>query len=101
MRTLLCFGLLMCWLIPQAHAASTMRCGTKLVSLNATMFEVKQKCGEPISQSTVGTQQRGDFFTDRQMLVIEEWIYSPAGGMYQTLRFEGGRLKSIESSRNL
>ena len=101
MRPLILLSLLMLWLTPHAQAASTMRCGTKLVSLGATMFEVKKKCGEPASQTTVGTQQRGDFFTDRQVLLIEEGIYSPAGGMYQILRFEGDRLKSIESTRNL
>jgi hypothetical protein len=31
--------------------------------------------------------------------LVEEWVYGPRNGMNYYLRFEGGRLKSVESKR--
>lgn len=65
-------------------------------------FEVQQKCGEPVSQEVLGTQETFNSNYRRSEAVrIEEWIYGPDNGMYQYLRFEGGRLVGIEQTPQL
>ncbi|RMP19511.1 hypothetical protein ALQ28_03499 [Pseudomonas syringae pv. delphinii] len=83
-----------------SYATSTLRCGSQLVSTGDRAFEVQQKCGEPVSQEVLGTQETFNSTYRRSEAVrIEEWIYGPDNGMYQYLRFEGGRLVRIESKR--
>ena len=86
--------------VGSAHASSTLRCGSQVVSTGDRAFEVQQKCGEPVSQEVLGTQETFNSNYRRSEAVrIEEWIYGPDNGMYQYLRFEGGRLVGIESKR--
>lgn len=83
-----------------SYATSTLRCGSQLVSTGDRVFEVQQKCGEPVSQEVLGTQETFNSTYRRSEAVrIEEWVYGPDNGMYQYLRFEGGRLVRIESKR--
>ncbi|KAA3545236.1 hypothetical protein B7R56_11375 [Pseudomonas savastanoi pv. retacarpa] len=90
-----------------SYATSTLRCGNQLVSTGDRAFEVQQKCGESVSQEVLGTQETFNSNYRRSEAVrIEEWIYGPDkwiygpdNGMYQYLRFEGGRLVRIESKR--
>lgn len=83
-----------------SYAASTLRCGSQLVSTGDRAFEVQQKCGEPVSQEVLGTQETfNSTYRKSEAVKIEEWIYGPDNGMYQYLRFEGGRLVRIESKR--
>jgi len=35
----------------------------------------------------------------REEFQVEEWTYGPNNGMYQYLRFEGNRLRQINSKR--
>jgi len=83
-----------------ANATSTLRCGSQLVSTGDRLFEVQEKCGAPVSQEVLST---GESFNRRYgsapAVRIEEWVYGPDHGMYQYLRFEGGRLVTIESKR--
>jgi hypothetical protein len=86
--------------IAQASQATTLRCGSQLVSAGDRAFEVQQKCGEPVSQEVIGSKETfSGNFRQSQEVRIEEWIYGPNNGMYQYLRFEGGRLVSIDSKR--
>jgi hypothetical protein len=86
---------------PAVHAASTLRCGSQLISTGDRAFEVQQKCGEPVSQEVLGTQETfNSNYRKSQAVRIEEWIYGPDHGMYQYLRFEGGRLVRIDSRRS-
>ncbi|WP_046269282.1 DUF2845 domain-containing protein [Pseudomonas syringae] len=86
--------------VVSAYASSTLRCGSQLVSTGDRAFEVQQKCGEPVSQEVLGTQETFNSNYRRSEAVrIEEWTYGPDNGMYQYLRFEGGRLVGIESKR--
>ncbi len=80
--------------------AATLRCGSQLISDGDRAFEVQQKCGTPISQEVIGSKETfsGDYRRSEQVR-IEEWIYGPDHGMYQYLRFEGGRLVRIDSQR--
>ncbi len=82
-----------------AQAASTHRCGSALVSLDASTNEVRQKCGDPTSIATVGYKEVQDNYGFRHEVRVEEWTYGPTNGMYHFLRFEGNRLRRIESQR--
>ncbi|MBD8483677.1 DUF2845 domain-containing protein [Pseudomonas coleopterorum] len=82
-----------------ASAASTMRCGSALVSLNDRTVQVEQKCGAPASKAQTGYERSGPI-NRRVELPIEEWVYGPSNGMSQYLKFVGSRLVEIESSRN-
>ncbi len=73
-----------------------MRCGSQLISVGDREFEVLQKCGEPIARNIIGYKRS---VNRREEVQIDEWIYGPNSGMYQYLRFEGGRLLRIDSKR--
>jgi len=79
--------------------ADTLRCGSQLISAGDRMFEVQQKCGQPISQDIVGYKETVNHFRQVDQVQVQEWVYGPNSGMYQYLRFEGGRLVKIDSKR--
>lgn len=83
----------------QAHASSTHRCGSNLVSLDASTAEVRSKCGEPVASSLVGYKEIVDQYGFRSEAPVEEWTYGPTHGMYYFLRFEANRLRQINSER--
>jgi hypothetical protein len=82
-----------------AAASTTLRCGNGLVSKGSTTAEVLQKCGEPISRDILGSVIRTGNYGESYELLVEEWSYAPRNGMYQFLRFEGGRLVRVDSKR--
>ncbi|MBF7729581.1 DUF2845 domain-containing protein [Pseudomonas sp. N040] len=85
---------------PAALASSTtLRCGSGLVSTGSTTEEVHQLCGKPISRDRLGSIIKTGHYGERYELQVEEWSYGPRNGMYQFLRFEGGRLVRVESKR--
>jgi hypothetical protein len=83
----------------QTHASSTYRCSSALVSLDASTSEVRSKCGDPSSAAVVGYKEVLDDNGFRHEVQIEEWTYGPNNGMYYFLRFEGNRLRKIDSER--
>ena len=91
---------LMAWLLCQpASASTTLRCGNGLVSTGSTTEEVLHKCGEPLSRAQLGTILKTGNYGERYELLVEEWSFAPRNGMYQFLRFEGGRLVKVDSKR--
>ena len=82
-----------------AQASSTFRCNSKLVSLQASTHEVHNKCGAPLEHAQLGYKQLTNEYGHSHEVRIEEWTYGPKGGMYYFLRFEGGYLSKISSSR--
>jgi len=82
-------------------AASTLRCGSALVSHHDHSSEVLSKCGEPVSRDLVGYREVIDEYGYSSEVPVEEWIYGPRSGMYYYLRFEANRLFKIESKRGL
>lgn len=82
-----------------AQASSTHRCGSALVSLGASTAEVRAKCGAPTSAAPVGFKNIVDDYGFHQEVHVEEWTYGPNHGMYHFLRFEGNRLRRIDSER--
>lgn len=77
-------------------ASDTLRCGSQLISLGDRTSEVLQKCGEPVSRDVLGYKRSAN---RREEFQVEEWTYGPNNGMYQYLRFEGNRLRQINSKR--
>ena len=82
-----------------ASASSTFRCNSRLVSLEASTAQVRERCGEPSSKAMVGYKEVVDEYGYLQEVVVEEWVYGPKSGMYHFLRFEGGRLTEVRSKR--
>ncbi|WP_439860907.1 DUF2845 domain-containing protein [Pseudomonas sp. MBLB4136] len=80
-------------------AASTLRCGSALVSRDDSAAEVLDKCGEPVSRDFLGYREVLDYYGFRHEVSVEEWTYGPRNGMYHFLRFEGNRLDRIDSER--
>lgn len=85
-------------LAPLAEA-STFRCNSRLVSLSATTQETLETCGEPASRSLLGYRSLSDGHGGWFEVPVEEWLYGPRNGMYHYLRFEGNRLRAIDSRR--
>ncbi|MFW9338763.1 DUF2845 domain-containing protein [Glaesserella parasuis] len=40
-----------------------------------------------------------NYYRQTEEVIVEEWVYGPSHGMYQYLRFVGGRLTEIQSKR--
>lgn len=90
----------LCLLLPVvAEASSTLRCGSKLISLDDLASEVEAKCGTPVSRDLLGYREVVVYYGLTQEVAIEEWIYGPRNGMYHFLRLEGNRVVKIESKR--
>ena len=80
--------------------ADTWRCGTKLVVLNDLAIQVREKCGDPISEEVIGYTLRSIHLDGiEREFKIEQWIYGPEQGYYHVLRFEAGRLRDIDNVR--
>ncbi|WP_263144692.1 DUF2845 domain-containing protein [Pseudomonas sp. RIT-PI-AD] len=100
MKAVLPLALPLLLLALPAQASSTMRCGSKLVSVDTPSVEVLAKCGEPSSRQALGFRQVVDRYGMINDIAVEEWVYGPQrGGMYYYLRFEGDRLFSVDSKR--
>jgi len=93
------FTLLMLAVASTAQASSTYRCASALVSLGASTAEVRAKCGEPAGAAQVGFKTLVDRYGYQQEVEVKEWTYGPIHGMYHFLRFEGNRLRRIDSER--
>ena len=81
------------------YANSTHRCGSKLVSLDDDQYRVQSLCGVPVTKDPIGYSVRRDDYGFMHEVWVEEWTYGPTNGMYYFLRFEGGKLTRIKSSR--
>ena len=47
----------------------------------------------------IGYKETVNHYRQVDQVQVQEWIYGPSNGMYQYLRFEGGRLVRIDSKR--
>ncbi|MFA5514876.1 MAG: DUF2845 domain-containing protein [Desulfuromonadales bacterium] len=80
-----------------------MRCGNQLVHIGDGKFDVLEKCGEPVLREEREEERyfrifrEGGFFEVLQEVTVEEWTYNLGPNMFiRVLRFENGRLHSIE-----
>ncbi len=79
---------------------TSFRCGNKLISLNDTMYQVRDACGEPFSVQNVGEKKTYKILKDEKLRIesityLTEWIYQSNNGIY-VLTFEGSRLAQKE-----
>lgn len=100
-KSALLFGLLL-WL--SAPPAWALRCGSQLVTLGDYKLQVLSKCGEPmfvdsrIEFRVVRLYGSGLEFERYVPVTIEEWTYNFGPNRFvRLLRFENGRLVSVES----
>ena len=86
--------------------AYAFRCGKRLVLVGDSTFEVRRKCGEPVSLEqrivyrVVSEQSLDDTLEESVVIpvVIDEWIYNFGPKRFmQKLSFEDGILRGIES----
>lgn len=82
-------------------AADSMRCGTKLISDGELAIQVREKCGDPVSEELIGYTLRGapSGLRGNREYKIEQWVYGPEQGYYHVLVFEAGRLHDIDRVR--
>jgi hypothetical protein len=107
-------ALLLACLMLVAAPAHALRCGSKLVREDMLESEVIRICGEPVSQSTLGfvlryydpydNRNRLSSYTlyhgygVRQELLVTELLFNfGPHKLMRRIRFEGGRLASIET----
>ena len=85
-----------------APASHALRCGTNLISEGDLAIQVRDKCGDPVSEELIGYTVRPGYGNTSNNVAyereykIEQWVYGPELGYYNVLTFEGGRLKRIE-----
>jgi len=79
--------------------AEALRCGTRLVTEGELAIQVREKCGDPVSEELIGYTLRGapPGLRGEREYKIEQWIYGPDQGYYHVLRFEAGRLRDIDN----
>jgi len=83
-------------LLLATSAQADLRCEKGIASTGDRTSEVAAKCGEPVARDMLGYTLDAD---GNNEFLVEEWVYGPRNGMNYFLRFEGGRLKSVESKR--
>lgn len=72
-----------------------MRCGAQLIQEGFHMGQVKALCGEPASESSY--YYRYDTSYGHQNILVTYYLYNFGPNKFmRALRFEGGKLKSIE-----
>jgi Protein of unknown function (DUF2845) len=79
-------------------AGNSLRCGTRLVQKNSLAVQVRDRCGDPISQEIIGytlQESRYGNSSRQREFKIEQWLYGPDKGYYNEIIFEGGRVTQI------
>jgi hypothetical protein len=82
-------------------ANDVFRCGSKLVDTSMTMDEVMARCGEPTQRTVEEIPQQvrranGSTYVSGTV-IVETWTYDRGSSSFPAiLRFEGGKLVSIE-----
>jgi hypothetical protein len=79
--------------------ASSMRCGTSIVSEGDTMQQVLDKCGPPVSKEVWQPKLRVNGVPEKGAAKLEFWTYGPSGGVYRKLRFIDDRLVEVQMER--
>jgi hypothetical protein len=71
----------------QARSVKSIRCGTEMVRLGASTFELIQKCGEPDLKETIEAKEE----------TSERWTYNCGTGRFiKIISMRGGKIWKIE-----
>lgn len=98
------FALLILFLALPIRASETLRCGTRLVTMESSQTQILAACGEP-AQKRVGVQRnylrnKKGYITGEIQTETEVWIYERGPNQFRALlSFEGGKLKSMDFER--
>ena len=105
-NTLLCTTALVLPLLAGNAAAQSLRCKNDLASVGETKASVAAKCGQPVATDSYCKPQSNIVVPGTAPQVgnnhaacynVDVWTYRPGSGqLMTTLKFESGRLKSIE-----
>jgi hypothetical protein len=92
---MICFTMILTAGLLRADDTS-FRCGSDLITMGYTMYQVKNSCGAADSEQVIGSSDLSKVrVADKEKadtaLNITEWIYNRDGGIY-ILTFEGDRL---------
>lgn len=79
---------------------TSMRCGNELISIGDTMHQVRNTCGNPLSEQRIGEKRTFKIYKEDQLKIenliyVYEWYYKKGDGTY-ILTFEGSRLVKKE-----
>lgn len=94
-------GIAACSVAVPAALADSLRCGTHLVTPGELALQVREKCGDPISEEVIGYTLRAappGVRSAREYKIVQ-WVYGPEQGYYHVLIFEAGRLREIDGIR--
>ncbi|WP_455201634.1 DUF2845 domain-containing protein [Kaarinaea lacus] len=103
-----------------SYADTTMRCGSKIISVGDSKAEVLIKCGEPLLKEAIGQKEKSkridipltsDTGTEKNKQntatvrrkesvtrTIDQWTYNQGSGkLLKILIFEGGELVEINN----
>jgi hypothetical protein len=89
---------------PARAADDTFRCGGKIINTGMAMVDVLAKCGEPSLRNVEEIPQQvrranGSTYT-AGTVTVEVWTYDRGSSSFPAvLRFEGGKVTSIEIVR--
>lgn len=89
-------GLIVCLSTSLVFAASSWRCGDKMVSVGDTKGIVVAQCGNPASSDTVAYKKKRSA-TDQQEIMVDELTYIVSDRLVYVLTFEKGLLIDIKS----
>jgi hypothetical protein len=72
-----------------------------LIQPGQLAIQVREKCGDPVSEELIGYTLRGapPGLRGEREYKIEQWIYGPDQGYYHILIFEAGRLHDIDKTK--
>jgi hypothetical protein len=89
-------------LMALALPAHAWRCGNSLIQPGMLAIQVRDKCGDPVSEELIGYTLQGtpQGVRAEREFKIEQWIYGPEQGYYHILIFEAGRLRDIDKSKD-
>jgi len=87
-----------------AQASETLRCGTWLVDNEATVAELRAKCGEPVSKESKTEEIRSRNVSGHGTHVVgttttERWYYQRSpGALRRVVTIQDGKIKSIDKA---
>lgn len=89
-------------LLALALPAQAWRCGNNLIQTGMLAIQIRDKCGDPVSEELIGYTLRGapPGLPGEREYKIEQWIYGPDQGYYHVLVFEAGRLRDVERKKD-